>query len=347
MLVGEHGMTAWIIFLLSAVVIVIAGTKLSYYGDQIAELTGLGGLWVGMVLLAGATSLPELLTDIFAIWLQAPDLAVGDLFGSNMANMLILAIIDLFHREKRVWQQAAYEHTLTAALAIVLTGLAGIFIFCRVNAELWGVGLGSILIAIIYVLGMRVVYRQEDMRRRQRERERIVEAGERDHDAVLSSRRQLKRAGMGFAVAAFAIVLAAPFLATSAKAIAEETGIGTTFIGTSLVAAATSLPELVSSLAAVRLGALDLAVGNLFGSNAFNMAMLFLLDVVHHPDPLLGVVSVTHTVAALLGIVLMSIGLMGIIYRAEKRFLLIEPDSALMILSYALGMWALFHLGGE
>jgi cation:H+ antiporter len=347
MLGGEHHMTSWIIFLLSAVVIVIAGTKLSRYGDQIAELTGLGGLWVGMVLLAGATSLPELLTDIFAIWLQAPDLAVGDLFGSNMANMLILGIIDLFHREKHVWQQAAYEHTLTAALAIALTGLAGLFIFCRVNVALWGVGLGSTLLAIIYVFGMRVVYRQEDMRRRQRERERMAEAGDRDHDAVLSSRTQLKRASIGFAVAAFAIVIAAPFLAISAKSIAEETGIGTTFIGTSLVAAATSLPELVSSLAAVRLGAFDLAVGNLFGSNALNMGMLFLLDVVHHPGPLLSVVSVTHTVAALMGIVLMSIGLMGIIYRAEKRFLLIEPDSALMILSYALGMWALFRLGGE
>jgi cation:H+ antiporter len=343
MLVGEYYMPSWLIFLLSAVVIVIAGTKLSRYGDQIAELTGLGGLWIGMVLLAGATSLPELLTDIHAIRLQAPDLAVGDLFGSNMANMLILGIIDLIHREKRVWQHAAYEHTLTAALSIALTSLAGIFIFSRVDVALWGVGIGSTIIVTIYVFGMRVVYRQEDMRRR----ERIVEAGEKDHDAVLSSRRQLKRAGTGFAVAALAIVIAAPFLATSAKAIAEETGIGTTFIGTSLVATATSLPELVSSLAAVRLGAFDLAVGNLFGSNALNMGMLFLLDVVHHPGPLLSAVSVTHTVAALVAILLMSIGLMGIIYRAEKHFLFIEPDSALMILSYALGMWALFRLGGE
>ena len=112
------------------------------------------------------------------------------------------------------------------------------------------------------------------------------------------------------------------------------------------MAVSTSLPELVSSLAAVRLGAFDLAVGNLFGSNALNMGMLFLLDLVHRPGPLLGVVSVTHTAAALLGVVLMSIGLMGITYRAEKRFLLIEPASALMILSYVLGMWALFRLSG-
>ena len=338
-------MSSWIIFLLSATVIVIAGAKLSHYGDQIAELTGLGGLWIGVVLLAGATSLPELLTDISAIWLQAPDLAVGDLFGSNMANMLILGIIDLVHREKRPWQQASYEHTLSAALAITLTGLAGLFILCRIDVAVWGVGISSTCIATAYILGMRVVYRQEDVRRR-RERERMSEAGDRDHDPGFSSRAQLRRAGSSFAVAALAIVIAAPFLAASAKSIAEETGIGTTFIGTSLVAVSTSLPELVSSLAAVRLGAFDLAVGNLFGSNALNMGMLFLLDTVHRPGPLLGVVSVTHTAAALLGVVLMSIGLMGITYRAEKRFLLIEPDGALMMLSYVLGMWALFHLGG-
>jgi cation:H+ antiporter len=110
-----------------------------------------------MVLLAGATLLPELLTDISAIRLQVPDLAVGDLFGSNMANMLILGTIDLFHRERRVWQQAAYEHTLIAALAIVLTGLAGIFIFCRVNVAF--IEPDSALMILSYALGMWALFR--------------------------------------------------------------------------------------------------------------------------------------------------------------------------------------------
>ncbi len=110
----------------SAAVIVYAGTKLSHYGDQIAKLTGLGGLWIGVVLMAGAT-LPEIFTDVSAALMHAPDLA-GDLFGSNLANMLILGIIDLMHRQKRVWQQAAFEHSLSAGLAIFLTGLAAFFV---------------------------------------------------------------------------------------------------------------------------------------------------------------------------------------------------------------------------
>jgi cation:H+ antiporter len=334
----------WITFFLSAAVVVVAGTKLSRYGDQIAELTGLGRLWIGVVLIAGATSLPEMLTDISAALLQAPDLAVGDLFGSNMANMLILGIIDLVNRQQRVWQQAAYEHTLTAALAMALTGLAGLFIVLRLDIALWGVGADTGLLAIIYVLGMRVVYRQEDVRRRQRERERVVEAGEAERKAVTNA-VELRHAGIGFAMATLAIVIAAPFLAASAKKVAEVTGIGTTFIGASLVAVTTSLPELVTSLAAVRLGAFDLAVGNLFGSNAFNMSVLFLTDVAYRPGPLLRTVSSTHIVTALMGILLMNIGLMGIIYRAEKRFFLIEPDSLLMIVGYGLGMWVVFRLG--
>ena len=118
----------WVIFILSAATIVAAGTKLSFYGDRIAEHTGLGRLWIGVVLMAAATSLPEVFTTISAGWLNAPDLAAGDLFGAGMSNMLTLGLIDLLHRQKRVWQQAALGHTLTAALAMVLTGLAAFFV---------------------------------------------------------------------------------------------------------------------------------------------------------------------------------------------------------------------------
>jgi cation:H+ antiporter len=102
----------------------------------------------------------------------------------------------------------------------------------------------------------------------------------------------------------------------------------------------------VTSLAAVRLGAFDLAVGNLFGSNAFNMGALFFCDMAYRSGPLLSAISGTHSVTAFLGILLMNIGLMGLIYRAEKRFLLIEPDSFLMVIGYSLGIWLLFQLGG-
>ena len=335
-------MIVWLIFLVSAAVIVLAGTKLSRYGDQIAELTGLGRLWIGVVLMATATSLPEIFTDVSAALIDSPDLAAGDLFGSSMANMLILGIIDLMYRQKRVWQQAALEHTLTAALAMVLTGLAAFFVLLQVNMTHLGVGLGSLILFILYVLGMRLVFRQEDMKRRQREQEVVVEGAVDKQNAETTRRDELRRAVAGFSVAALVLLVAAPFLAGSANEIAERTGISTTFIGTSLVGITTSLPELVTAIAAVRLGAFDLAVGNLFGSNAFNMAAFFFVDVAYRGGGLLSAVSSTHALTALWSIVMMNIGLMGIIYRAEKRFMLIEPDNLLMIVAYVLGLWLLF-----
>lgn len=333
----------WILFFASAVVIVVAGTKLSHYGDQIAGLTGLGRLWIGVVLMAAATSLPEVFTTVSAGLLNAPDLAAGDLFGAGLSNMLTLGLIDLLHRSKRVWQQAAFEHALVASLAMVLTGLAAFFVLFRFPVEHGGIGLGSLLLLLIYVLGIRLVFRQEDVKRRQREQQVVAEAEAMRDDAHVVRRVALRRAAIGFAAATLALLVAAPFLARSAREIAEITGISEMFIGTSLVAITTSLPELVTSLAAVRLGAFDLAVGNLFGSNAFNMAAFVFADLAYREGALLNAVSSAHALTALWSILLMNVGLMGIIYRVEKRYLLIEPDSFVMILGYFFGLWLLFR----
>lgn len=341
---GVTGM-AWLVLVLSGVAIVVAGTKLSQYGDQIADLTGLGRLWIGVVLMAAATSLPEVFTTVSAGLLDAPDLAAGDLFGAGLANMFTLGLIDLLYRQKRVWQQAAFEHTLVASLAMILTGLAAFFVLFRSEVEHGGVGPGSLILILFYVLGMRLVFRQEDVKRRRREQERVAESDvEAAKPLTPAGRREaLRKVGIGFGLAAVSLLVAAPLLAKSARDIAEQTGISTTFIGTSLVAIITTLPELVTSLSAVRLGAFDLAVGNLFGSNAFNMAAFSFADLAYREGPILSAISSTHALTALWSIVLMNVGLMGIIYRVEKRYVLIEPDSFVIILGYFLGLWFLFR----
>ncbi len=333
----------WGIFLASAAVIVYAGTKLSRYGDQIANLTGLGGLWIGVVLMAGATSLPEIFTDVSAALMDEPNLAAGDLFGSNMANMLILGIIDLMHRQKRVWQQAAFEHALSAGLAIFLTGLAAFFVLFGLDVKHGVIGLGSTLLLCFYVLGMRMVFTQESTKWRQLEREKLAEGDTEDTSKQQNTRRELRHAFFRFGAAALALLVSAPFLAGSARAISEQSGVSTTFVGTALLGITTSLPELVTAIAAVRLGAFDLAVGNLFGSNAFNMAAFFFVDVAFSGGPLFNVLSDASAMTALWSILLMSTGLMGIIYRVEQRYLLIEPDSLAIILGYCLGLWLLFQ----
>jgi cation:H+ antiporter len=325
-------------FIVSGIVVVLAGTALARYADAIAEATKLGRLWIGSVLLAGATSLPELTTDISAVRLGATDLAVGDLFGSSMANMLILAVIDLLPPRKQVLQQVAFDHALAASLAISLNALAAVLVIVRPDFSLLWVGPGSLLLFLAYVAGTRVVYRHAT-------RESLTALA-----PILSEDAKpppsLRRAVVGFALAAFVVLAAAPAFAWSAKGIAEISGLGNTFVGTWLVGLATSLPELVACIAAVRMGAFDLAVGNLFGSNAINMAIFFPLDLVQ-PGSLFAALDPSHALSGLFAVVLMSLGLAAIVYRAKRRFAMLEPSSVLILVAYVLGMWLLYpHSAG-
>jgi cation:H+ antiporter len=326
-------MTYVLVFIASGIIVVLAGAALARYGDAIAEVTKLGRLWVGSLLLAGATSLPELTTDIAAVRLGAVDLAVGDLFGSSMANMLILAIIDLVPPRRRVLQNVALDHVLAASLAISLNAIAAFLVVLRPSGSLLWVGPGSLFLLFAYVAGTRVVYRHA-----RREGATITGA-----EAEQSGTRPLglRRAVLGFAVAALVVLAAAPAFAWSAKGIAVLTGLGNTFVGTWLVGLATSLPEVVTCLAAVRMGAFDLAVGNLFGSNAFNMAILFPLDLVQ-PGSLFSAVDPSHALSGLAAVVLMSLGVAAIVYRAKRRFAMLEPDSVLMLVAYCVAVLLLY-----
>jgi cation:H+ antiporter len=322
-------MTFVLAFLASGVVVVLAGSALARYADAIADATRLGRLWVGSVLLAGATSLPELATDVAAVRFGAVDLAVGDLFGSSMANMLILALIDLLPPRRQVLRSAAFEHALAACLAISLNALAAVFVLARPAASALGVSPGSLVLLVAYLAGTRAVFLHT--------RHTLPAAA-----AEAAPALPLRRAALGFGVAAAAIPLAAPVFAWSAKGIAETTGLGHTFVGTWLVGLATSLPELVASLAAVRMGAFDLAVGNLFGSNALNMALFVALDLAQ-PGALFASLDPSHALAALFAVVLMSLGLAAIVFRAERKLGPLDPDSALMLATYAAALWLLYR----
>ena len=322
-------------FIVSGVVVVLAGTKLAHYADGIAKATKLGRLWIGSVLLAGATSLPELTTDIAAVRLGATDLAVGDLFGSSMANMLILAVIDLLPPRRQVLQQAAFDHALAACLAISLNALAAVLVVVRSESSLLWVGPGSLLLFLGYLAGTRVVYRHAS-------RDGAIAAPLPVSESATEQPESLRGAVVGFTWAALAVLVAAPFFAWSAKGIAEITGLGNTFVGTWLVGLATSLPELVASIAAVRMGAFDLAVGNLFGSNAFNMAIFLPLDFVQ-PGNIFAALDPSHALSGLFAVVLMSLGLAAIFYRAKSRFAMIEPDSLLILIVYVVGIWLLYR----
>lgn len=330
-----------LVFVASGAVVVFAATALARYADAIAGATRLGRVWVGSVLLAGATSLPELTTDISAVRLGATDLAVGDLFGSSMANMLILAVIDLLPPRRHVLRHATFDHALAACLAISLNALAAVLVLLRPESSLLWVGPGSLLLFLAYVIGTRAVYYHTV-----RDDAPAPPPDEAVPPPPIAPPMPLRRAVLGFALAAVVVLASAPALAWSAKGLAAITGLGNTFVGTLLVGLATSLPELVACIAAVRLGAFDLAVGNLFGSNVFNMAIFFILDLTQ-PGSLFATLDPSHAMTGLFAVVLMSLGLMAIVYRARRRLAVLEPNSLLMVIVYGAAIWALYsHAAG-
>lgn len=329
-----------LVFFLCAAIIVAAGVRLARYGDAIAERTGLGGLWIGSILLAAATSLPELATDVAAVRIGALDLAAGDLFGSSMANMLILAMLDLLYPKAQVLRSATLDHIISAMLAIILTSLAALFVLVRTNVSLFGVGPGSAVLVVTYFVGTRAIYLHNAAERAARSAE-SGDAAAPPEPGVLT----LRQAGVRFGIAALVILLIAPLFARSAEGIADVSGLGSTVVGTWLVGFSTSLPELVASIAAVRMRAYDMAVGNLFGSNALNMIMFAILDVASPSGPILASISPVHALSALVAVSLMATGMAAIAYRAHGRLRMLEPSSTVMVALYVLGMIVLVLRG--
>jgi cation:H+ antiporter len=164
-----------------------------------------------------------------------------------------------------------------------------------------------------------------------------------ERETAAERRVKLAKALGGYAACALVILAAAPRLAASADAVAELSGLGQTFIGTTLLALSTSLPELVTTVAALRAGASDLALGNIFGSNTFNMAMLLPLDAAH-PGSILAEVQPVHAVTAFCVCAVTSLAVAGQLYRRKERARFIEPGAELMAASIIAFLYLLYRL---
>ena len=311
-------------FVLLAGVVVVAGTFLATTADRIAELTGLGRSLTGFFLLAMATSLPELSIDCNAARLGAIDIAVGDLLGSSLFNLLILGTIDFFYRSPtRILSPVSAAHALSASTCILLTSIVLLGILVPLPYELFGMGIAPWAIVVAYLFSVRLIYfdQRYSAATSPKEASSQAEAG-----------GSLARSVAIFAMATVVVFVSGPLLAKVADRLAEESGLGGTFVGTTLVAFTTSLPEIITTLTAVRLGAYELAAGNIFGSNCFNMAVLPVVDLFYTPGALLVDVQPTHAVTAIAVILITGVAMMSMLYRVEKRYWLIEPDALLIVL---------------
>ncbi|MFH0768916.1 MAG: sodium:calcium antiporter [Chloroflexota bacterium] len=332
----------WLKFLLCLIVIFFAGTKLARYGDVIAEKTGLGGLWIGILLMATATSLPELFTGISAVALVgAPNLALGDAFGSNLFNLMIIAVLDILHREGPLLIRVRIGQLLLGGLSIVLIAFATLAIFFSTNISGLHLGWVSIftpLLVAVYLLSLRRAFLHE--------RSQQVQATE----EVKIPRYEgisLPRAYTYYSIAAAFVIAGALWLAFVGEEITEITGWGPTFVGSLFLAAVTSTPEVVVSITALRMGAADMAVANMLGSNMFNMGIVLASDdLFYRTGPLFENVSISHVFSGLIAILMTCVIVVELASTSRKKM---PPGvswySIVLIALYLLGFYILFITG--
>lgn len=300
----------WLEFTLCVAVIGVAGFHLSRYGDAIAALTGLSRNWVGLVLLATVTSLPELVTGLSAVMVAGvPDIAVGDALGSCVFNLAILALVDAFYRQGALYTLAGNGHVLSAGFGVILLAGAGLAILLTAQGAMPSIGhvsFASVLIVALYLVAMRTLYLTEQ---RNTGSATVVEP----------PRITLKVALMRYGAASSVIVGAGIWLPLIGVELARLMGWSNSFVGTLFVAFATSVPELATTWGAVRIGAIDMAIGNLLGSNLFDVLILALDDFAYLHGPIYHHVSTVHAVSAISAALMSGVVIVALTYRPVSR----------------------------
>jgi cation:H+ antiporter len=319
-----------------SLLIMWSGVRLSRYGDMIAEKTGLGGTWVGLLLMAAVTSLPELVTGASAVALfHVTDIAAGDAIGSCMFNLVILALLDFPYPEP-LTTRVHQGHVLTAAFGILQLGLVALAILAGPRAPMIGwIGVHSLLFIGLYALAMRTIFVFERRRLASVSRELAAQ----DQYGHVTTARAF---GL-YAATASVLVAAAVYLPGLGDQIARDSGLGESFVGSLFVAAATSLPEIMVSIGAVRMGAVDMAAGNLFGSNLFNVAILGVDDLIYTRGSMLAAVSRSHLATLVTAMMMTAVAVAGLTYRASNKRHRLSWDAIAIVLLYMIGV-AMVHM---
>ncbi len=323
-------------FILCAAIIFFAGKRLTYYGDLLSELTGMGKAWIGLVLMSAVTSLPELMVGISSSAIvQSADLATGDILGSCAFNLGILSLMDLFTPKNRpLFRSVSQSHILAAAFGAMLVALAGLGLYLDVDMVVTPyIGITSISFATVYLIAIKSIYKFQ-----------------KSFPQVTSEARvrpnNLRLGQVVFRYALFALLIIATALPLPyfAEQIALQAGLGKSFVGTLFLAMSTSLPEIAVSLVAVRMGSVDMAVGNLLGSNIFNIFILFIDDLAYTQGHILKDASDANLVSVFMVILMAGTAIVGLIFPSKTKKILMAADTLVIFLLFIVNLILLYKL---
>jgi cation:H+ antiporter len=305
----------WLELIICAALIFWLGSLLSKYGDVIAEKTGLGRAWIGAILIAGITSLPELASGVSAVaFLNAPNLAAGAVLGSCLFNLALIAMIDLAYQPGRVLAKAQDVHILSAGLGVLMLGMVvmGVLIGPGLNASgMLGVSLLSIGLLVLYAIGGKMIASLE--------KERMGEVLEKEAAEGNYANISIRKTYAVFILSAVAVIGLGIWLSFIGDRLAATTGLSRSFVGNLFLALTTSLPEIAASLAAIRLGAIDIAIGNVLGSNLFNLMQFFVYDIADGRRNFWAALTNANAFAALMALMMTGVVIISLMYRASSK----------------------------
>jgi len=329
------------VFLVAAAVILVVGARLSRLADILADRTGLGEAVAGTVLLGASTSASGTVTSVVSAASGNVDLSVSNALGGIAAQTVFLAVADMTYRRANLEHAAASTSNLTQSTILILL-LAVVLLAAQLpDVSIWAVHPVSFLLVVIYLFGVRLASRDRDAPMWQPKQTTATRRDEPDDD---SQNYSLVRLVVGFGLLVLTICVAGYVVARAGTVISDKTGIGASAVGALMTATATSLPELVTTIAAVRQGALQLAVGGIIGGNMFDVLFLTASDIAYRDGSILHAVDVKSTMWAMIGLIMTGVLLLGLIRRERHGLANIGFESVLILLLYASAVGITFWL---
>ncbi|HEY0963513.1 MAG TPA: hypothetical protein VGE69_14265 [Pseudomonadales bacterium] len=328
------------LFAAAAVVIWIAGTKLARLADTIATVTGLGRAIVGILLLGGVTSLPEIAVATTATLQGTPALTINDVLGSAAINVVILAVADAVNGRRALT-------AIQDSPVLMLQGVLGMLLLACAAAPaitgerlVAGIGAWSWIMLATYLAAIRIIAKSNTDRA-------WLAAGKDQHaqdDEGNTSGESLQTLVVKTTAAGAAILVAGFVLARTGEGLAEQSGLGTSFFGAIFLAFATSLPEWSTVIAATRLRRYDMAISDIFGTNLFNVTIIVLVDALHPGGPVMLEAGNFAAFGAILALALTSFFVIGMLERRDRTVLHLGWDSVAVLLAYVAGVFVLHGL---
>lgn len=325
-------------FALGAALVWYAGTKLARYADTISNRTGIGQAVIGVILLGAVTSLPEISTTTVATLSGNPQMAVNNMLGGVAFQVVVIALADMFVGGRALTSMVPGPRViLNGVVSIVLLIIAAIgAMIGDWQVPVLGVGVFPLLIAAVYVLCMYQLSREVAVSGWE-----PVEKPKMDRPEIEGSDVSNAKLALLTVAAAIAICVGGTLVTLAAEGIAEQTGTDTALLGLTLLAFATSLPELSTAIAAVKLRRAELAIGDILGGNMFDVVLILLIDAMAGGEPVLRQVDPSSMLAALIGVLLTALYLIGLVERRDKSFLRMGYDSVAVLVVYAAGIAAI------